>query len=501
MTSRPAQLDRLQHENRFDVVVIGGGINGACLYDRLCREGYRVLLVDRGDFASGTSQASGMMIWGGLLYLRTFDIASVLRLSSDRDRIIERKAGWVTPELMRYLPPAGDRRARWLAQAGLWLYWLMSRGRRRPPRGQTVFPEAGLIRPGLVGGALAYEEAVLGESDARFVYRWIAAPPMPGQIALNYAEVQGDYAVQDRCWHLALTDVRSARTHPIRAALVVNCAGVWTDRVNAVFGIDSPWRHVLSKGVYLGLPRHAEHHASLFFELGSHQDVITHVPWGPISLWGPTETTVETIEEGRVASPEDLDFLLDHYARRYRRPFDRSDIVSVRCGIRPLVVDRHSRFDGYSLDLSRRQEVVRHADKPWISCYGGKITGCSRMAERVWREIRKSIAATGQRRVDHAAMQSRAPQVRFDGIAAPVPSPAWTAEHEMCCTLEDYLRRRTNLAQWIARGGWGPDDSNAPALTAMALEIAQGDAHAAAAMLQGYRHQVRSTLDPLLNTR
>lgn len=113
---RLQQLEQLQTERCFDVVILGGGINGACLYDTLCREGYKVLLIDKNDFASGTSQSSGMMIWGGLLYLRNFDLSSVFQLSCDRDQIVNQKSRWMSPAIVRYLPTIKDKRAKWWVQ-------------------------------------------------------------------------------------------------------------------------------------------------------------------------------------------------------------------------------------------------------------------------------------------------------------------------------------------------------------------------------------------------
>jgi len=86
-TRRSIDLDIAQNEI-FDVTIVGGGINGACLYHHLCQQGYRVLLVDKGDFACGTSQASAMMVWGGLLYLRNMDFLTVAKLSRDREAMI-----------------------------------------------------------------------------------------------------------------------------------------------------------------------------------------------------------------------------------------------------------------------------------------------------------------------------------------------------------------------------------------------------------------------------
>lgn len=119
---RHRQVERLQHEHDFDVVVLGAGINGACLYDALCRRGYRVLLVDKSDFGSGTSQASGMMIWGGLLYLRNLEFSSVLQLSHDRDRMIAERIQGTSTATMRYVASSQFGRPAWWVQSGLWLY-------------------------------------------------------------------------------------------------------------------------------------------------------------------------------------------------------------------------------------------------------------------------------------------------------------------------------------------------------------------------------------------
>ena len=501
--SRQKQMDKLvsrqtgQTEQTFDVVVLGGGINGACLYDALCRQGYRVLLVDKGDFASGTSQSSGMMIWGGLLYLRNLDLASVFQLSSDRDRIINAKSSWMAATTMRYLPATKLGRPKWWVQSGLWMYWLMGMGRRRIPRSESGFSELQLIKPGQVNGSLTYEEAFLDQSDARFVYRWIAPDPVKSQVALNYCTVKGNYAPSDGRWHLALRDDMSGAQFAIQSTMIVNCAGIWTDRVNEEFGIDSPFRHALSKGVYLGLPRDKRHKTPLFHDLGEHDDVITHVPWGPISLWGPTETAVQSIEEGAKVSNADIDYLLEHHARRYGRSFTRAEIISVRCGIRPLVVDTRYRGDRYPLDLSRRQEVVRHANRPWISCYGGKITGCNRMADKVMKLIEKSVVPTGMCRSEPGAVEQVAQTMRFPGLSQPVISPTWCVAHELVCTLDDYLRRRTNIAQWVHRGGFGMADENAPILKGIALDIAMGDPVLAQRLFDDYRSKVDDDCAPL----
>lgn len=493
---RDEQFARLQSEASFDVVILGGGINGSCLFDALCRKGYRTLLLDKGDFASGTSQASGMMIWGGILYLKNFDLRTVFHLSRDRNRMIKDMSDWLAPALLRYLPSVRAGRGKWSVYLGLWLYWLIGFGARRKPRLEHAFGEQALLREAATKGSLTYEEAFLSSSDARFVQHWIFPHCGPGQVAMNYCEASGGYSTQEGLWRLDLKDIRSGMEHSVSAKMVVNCAGAWADEVNTRFGIASPFRHVLSKGVYLGIRRSLVHETSLVLESEEHGDIVMLVPWGPISMWGPTETMAQNVGDGFAVKREDVDYLIERYSRRFCAPLTRQDVVSIRCGVRPLVVDRNANPDCYPLELSRRQEVVFNSDTPWISCYGGKLTGCTRMADRVLGLVAGAVAPSGL--ASRPLHQDEMEYSTFPGMPDPVPSAKWCLDQELCCTLEDYLRRRTNIAQWVPRMGLGRGDENLPAVRVIALELAGGDLACAEHMLADYRQYVLRNFDDLL---
>src|SRR5262249_34410836 len=132
----------------FDVAIIGGGINGACLFHHLCKAGYRVLLVDQGDFASGTSQASAMMIWGGLLYLSTLDFATVLQLSASRNRLVRDMPDSVQRLKFRYLSARKGGRNLAFVHFVLYLYWLLGLCRSDRPYHERFFSEASLFKTG-----------------------------------------------------------------------------------------------------------------------------------------------------------------------------------------------------------------------------------------------------------------------------------------------------------------------------------------------------------------
>ena len=142
--SRRSQWSTLD-QNVFDVAIIGGGINGACLYHHLCRAGFSVVLLDKGDFASGTSQGSAMMIWGGLLYLQNGDLSTVRRLCASRERMLEQMGDWVKPRRFRYVTTRDGSRSPGVVHAALYLYWLLGGCRRARPRKESEFPERGFL--------------------------------------------------------------------------------------------------------------------------------------------------------------------------------------------------------------------------------------------------------------------------------------------------------------------------------------------------------------------
>lgn len=449
----------------FDVAVIGGGVQGAAIFHCLARTGYRTLLIDRRDFAAATSQTSAMLVWGGLLYLRNAEFAEVFRLCSARDRMLRDRPGWVEPHTLRYVFDRRPHRPQWLVHAGLWLYWVLGRCRRRPPRRESSFPEQAFLARG--SDSLRFEEGRLLCSDAGFVANWIfsaeSGDPVTGSRAVNYCELRGGH-FEAGLWHLHLADALFDESRQVCARWVVNAAGVWADAVNASFSIETPFKHAFSKGVSFTFPRHPLHRDTLAFDSTRQNEGMSLVPWGPVSLWGSTETPLEHPEDGFHAEPSDVSCLLDQLNRQLARPLDATEIISLRCGTRPLAVARSHR-PGDPLDLSRRHRVWRDPHLPWITTYGGKMTGCQTLAHRVASLLPR--AGTRPSRLAPGQLPSP-PLQNFPGLDQPVPSPRWSLEHTQCHTLADYLRRRTNIAQWVPRGGLGRSDEHRQHVLAIA---------------------------------
>ncbi|HEX9674111.1 MAG TPA: FAD-dependent oxidoreductase [Burkholderiales bacterium] len=482
----------------FDVAVIGGGINGASAYAELCRRGYRALLIDRGDFGGGSSQSSAMWIWGGLIYLATLDFPTVIKLCASRDQLIRQLPDWVRPSPNRYVATREDHRAAWFVKAALWLYWGLGAFRRRMPLEQGEFPERHLFRDGHIESTLLYEEASIFPSDARFVARWILPWCRADRPALNYCEVMGGGRdAADGDWRIEMYDRVTGQETEARARWVVNAAGVWTDELNQRFGIETAWKHVFSKGVFLALPRDSSHATPLTFE-NRLRDCYSLIPWGPVSLWGPTETLASDPESGFVAEPQDVRVLLEELNRHVTRPYGPGDIVALRCGVRALAVKRGYASNQYTLCISRRHVVARDGRLPWVSLYGGKLSSCISLGAAVADAVGRALTPA---RPDPGAPLGEPPRgetERFPGLEHPVPSARSAVEAEGCCTLEDYLRRRTNIAQWVPRHGLGRGGEHALRLAELAGMFPGVDGVRGAPALAAYEARVAREFDRVL---
>ncbi|MFT7676479.1 MAG: glycerol-3-phosphate dehydrogenase [Planctomycetota bacterium] len=466
-----------------DVAIIGGGVNGAAIFRELADSGLRTLLVDSGDFCARTSQASGQLIWGGLLYLKSLELRTVRQLCAERDRLILADPEQVRSMHFRYMPLRGSLRRPWIVRLALQAYWLLGGRRRIQPRGEASFQNQHLIAPGRFHPSLLYEEAGVVESDCRYVSSWIFSRMSPEQRALNHCSLEeARWDTHAKLWVLRLMDRLTGNETQVRSRVLINAAGIWVDKLNEIAQLRSPFRHVLSKGMYLNLPCPKGLSETLVFETEVNGESLTLTPWGPVAMWGPTEEIAHSITDGYTPNQSDLRFLIDQAGNNLRPRPQASDVISMRCGIRPLAIKRSYRRAHLPLTISRRHLVARDRNKPALMIYGGKITSAPKLA----RDVLSKLAAYDlpKRSVPtHQAPAGPAAPRSFGSLAVPQPDPAWCRDQEACVTLEDYLRRRSNIAQWIPRLGLGPDDCHRAELEPIA-RIFHGEAGAQAAIDQ-----------------
>ncbi len=475
---------------KYEVVIIGGGITGASIFDRVNREGYRALLVDKGCFSSGTSQSSSMMVWGGLLYLKNLDFLNVFKFSRDRDRRIADHAQGVKAKSIFYIPDRKHGRSSLITIIALFIYWIFSLGRRSLPRAVKYINESKLIDLSQHARRFfQFEEGFLNHSDSYLVNSIMNRNKNAGSQSLEYCEFKKVVSVKNG-YILTIRDVHSKHVYTIFTKVIVNAAGVWVDEINKNSKIITPYKHVLSKGVSLNFKRHEAHVNPLVFDMGQQGDTLCLIPFGPVSMWGPTESVVASIAEGFQAKNTEMDWLIDQYNRHFITEKGYEDIVSIRVGIRPLVVPKSYSSRKYTLNISRKSVVYHSPGSHWISVYGGKITGCWNTAEKVLKKIKKLCRPE----YPTEPLQESLPETK-EILGFEVLSPQWCRDQWQCQNIEDYLRRKTNLSQWIPHGGFGKQFENYDSLLSIATVLTKQNQILARRMVQDYQNKVMCELN------
>ena len=383
MSLRNAQLGALRTET-FDVLVLGGGINGAVSTACLSAHGARVGLVERGDFASLTSQESSNLAWGGLKYLESFELGLVRKLCQSRNRLMRSYPASVREIRFFAVHPRSFRHGLWKLYLGAWLYWILGSFFTRKPRRlstQQLEEEEPVVALEGCDGGFEYSDASLEETDARFVWSFVRSAMRQGATAANYVEALGS-SWDGSLWTTRLRDVTSGATFEVRSRALVNACGPLVDDQNAASGQGTSHRHLLSKGVHLIVPRITDSRRVLTFFADDGRPFFV-IPLGSRSCIGTTDTPAPS-SEVQVTS-EDRRFVLDNVNKRLRlpRPLDETDILAERCGVRPLALRSGSRESVDWLRLSRKHVVEVDAKRRHLSIFGGKLTDCLNVGEEV----------------------------------------------------------------------------------------------------------------------
>ena len=386
MKLRETNVAKLSQEV-FDVVVVGGGINGAVSAAALASRGVRVALVDRGDFAGVTSQSSSNLAWGGIKYMESFEFGLVRRLCLARNRLLRAYPSTVQPIGFYVTHPRGFRRARLLVWLGTWLYWLIGGCFTRRPRllsKEKIEEEEPIIETKGATGGIEYVDAYLHDNDARFVWDFVRSALDWGCIAANYVEVMAATKDPDDLFRLGARDTVTGRTFDVRARLVVNACGPFADQLNALLGVETRHRHFLSKGVHLIVRRLTRSRRVLTF-FADDGRLFFMIPMGPRTCIGTTDTPSNTVEHR--ATAEDRRFVLDNINERLRlpAPLTEKDVIAERCGVRPLVVLKGGgqKKDGADWTQLSRKHVIEVEGRV-LTIFGGKITDSLNVGEEVF---------------------------------------------------------------------------------------------------------------------
>jgi glycerol-3-phosphate dehydrogenase len=505
---RSQALSALAREE-FDVVVVGGGITGAGVALDAAARGYSVALLERADYASGTSSRSSKLVHGGLRYLQHFDLGLVREALLERQLLVA-----LAPHLVRPLPlvvPAfeGAHPDR-LVGVGLNLYDVMSRTdrrsaseRRRKSKGESWSPE----RHRVISGeevvellpALAGREPTSGylfydcqTDDARLVLTVLGEAERFGAVCANRVDVTGLLEREGRAHGVRALDVESGERFEVRAANVVNATGVWADVLSPEELHDEAElpRIRPSRGTHITISQADLPLVGGAIVPAGGGRTIFALPWLGHALVGTTDNDYEGPLEHIVPSSEDVDYLLEAVNAFFGTELAPGDLTGAFAGVRPLISTGDAKK---SVDISRKAELYE-TSSGMITITGGKLTTWRRMAKMtvdrlVERDARDAPCRTHEIPLGQAIAVEELPRVEGVGVVGPDPyqalasryghaahqvlalagergelaapivaglpdllaEVALAARHEQARSIGDVLFRRTRLALLAAR--------------------------------------------------
>jgi glycerol-3-phosphate dehydrogenase len=529
--ARAAAVAALRTE-RFDVVVVGGGITGAGVALDAATRGYSVALVEKADYASGTSSRSSKLVHGGLRYLQNFDLGLVREALLERQLMVR-----LAPHLVRPLPFVvaafdGARPDR-MVGVGLNLYDAMARGGRgrqdgdwAPERHRVISgDEVVELLPALAGrtptsGYLFYD---CQTDDSRLVLTVLAEAERFGAVCANRVEVTDLLDEGGRTSGVWVRDALSGERFAVRAANVVNATGVWADRLRPEELHDEAEvpRIRPSRGTHVVLARETlPLDAGAIVPAGGGRAIFA-LPWLGSTLVGTTDNEHDAEDLDHVLpGDDDIAYLLDAVNAYFGTAIGRDDVAGTYAGVRPLISTGDPKK---SVDISRKAELYE-TSSGMITITGGKLTTWRRMAKMtvdrlVEREARTAPCRTqdvplGQpvdaaglarveglppeayerlaRRYGHAAHDVLAVAAERGELAQPIVAggppdllaeAAYAARREQATSVGDALLRRTRIALQAARAVADAEGTTARRVAAaMAPELGwdDGEAHAQA---------------------
>ena len=379
---RDSNVEKLG-EQEYDVLIVGGGINGAVAAASLAGSGARVALIEAGDFAGGVSSNSSNLAWGGIKYLETHEYLLVNKLCKSRNRLM--RAYPSTVKEIRFLTTIarGFRFPPFFVYLGSVLYWIMGRFVTRAPRyisAASIERTEPVINTANAAGGLEYSDCYLYDNDARFVFNFIRKSLDYGCIAANYVASLGARR-EGHGWVTSAHDtVRGAR-FDIRSKVLINACGPYLDTQNARSGETTDYRHLFSKGVHLIVDRITDNKRVLTF-FASDGRLFFLIPMGPKTCIGTTDTQVE--DPGVEVTDEDRDFILANAnaVLDLEPPLTRASIIAERVGVRPLAIKGGGSVADW-VALSRKHVIEVNAHSRHLSIFGGKLTDCLNVGDEV----------------------------------------------------------------------------------------------------------------------
>jgi len=394
-TLRNSNVKKLQ-EHPFDVLIVGGGINGAVAAASLAGRGVRVALIDRGDFAGGVSSNSSNLAWGGIKYLESLEFLLVDKLCRSRNRLMRAYPSTVKEIRFFTTIQRGFRFPPFFIYLGSVLYWIMGRFATRAPRyisARAIEAAEPVVNTSRAAGGVEYSDCYLYDNDARFVFNFVRKSLNFGCIAANYVESTGARREGDE-WITRARDVITGEQFEIRSKALINACGPWVDAHNLLTAEQTRHHHLFSKGVHLLVDKITDNKRVLAF-FASDGRLFFLIPMGPKTCIGTTDTQVDSPEVG--VTEADREFVLQNANALLdlNPPLTAASVITERVGVRPLV---SKNTDGVAdwVQLSRKHEIEVDEARQHLSIFGGKLTDCLNVGDEVADWIKRLGIAVPQ---------------------------------------------------------------------------------------------------------
>ncbi len=471
-------LGRIADDARtWDLLIIGGGATGLGIAVDAASRGYEVALVEQADFAHGTSSRSTKLVHGGVRYLQQGDVSLVLEALRERGRLREN-----APHLVHDLPFIVPNYDWWEAPfygTGLRLYDALA-GRhgfgasRNLSRDETLERLPTIETKGLRGGVIYYDGQF---DDARLAIDLAGTAAELGGALVNYARVVAIDKSNGAVSGATIQDSETGTRHSVRARVVVNATGAFTDGVRRLDDADAAPMVRPSQGVHLVLPHEfLPGDSAIMVPRTDDGRVLFAIPWHGRVVVGTTDTPISAVSLEPRPLQEEIDFLLEHAARYLTRNPGPADVLSVFAGIRPLVA-----AEGSSTAELSRDHTLHVSASGLVTIAGGKWTTYRKMAEdavdhaAALAGLPERPCKTHDLRIhgyhvdaesfgDLACYGSDAPSLRdlirerrgyseklhprLRPLTGEVP---WAVRNEMARTVDDFLARRTRSLLLDAR--------------------------------------------------
>jgi len=417
---RAAALTSLATEE-FDILIIGGGVNGVGAALDAVTRGLKVALVESHDFAAGTSSRSSKLIHGGLRYLEQYDFKLVREALRERELMVSTQCPHLVKPVSFLYPLTEKVKERTYVGAGLALYDALRGMKRALPShkhltGKTIAAISPSLRQDIITGAIRYFDAQV--DDARHTMMIARTAARHGAVMATGVRVEDLIRNGKRVTGVVAVDTATKKKITISAKATIMCAGVWSDELHAKFELTPGYTVAMSKGVHIVLPGDAIKSQDGII-LKTPVSVLFLIPWGDKWIVGTTDTPYDGDRANPRATQEDVQYILDQANRVLEPQIKADDILGVFAGLRPLVANKTG---SATTKLSREHTVDRPAPG-FVSIAGGKYT-----TYRVMAKDAVDLAVLDLRKLVNESVTDKLPLIGADGYFALVQQTSKISE-------------------------------------------------------------------------